>query len=156
MNLLVFLSCLSDFPFFIYNFRLRVLLHKKGNVIHQAVCHCVMRDNGRNADHNDLMGILLIDLRCRYMISVLEFRDKALYYHPFFFQAVNPRGTELERQGCYFHDQNFVTIVRTNSSATSWSNSLVTKSKTLSSTLRCSSVNFGLIFNAVYLVCAFF
>ena len=49
------------------------------------------------------MGLWLADLRCGDMKPVLQLREEALYDRPFFFQAVNPRGVEAERNGGYFH-----------------------------------------------------
>ena len=53
MNLLVFLF-LSDLPLLIYDLRLRILLYKKGDVIHQTVGKSIMRYDRCHTDHYDL------------------------------------------------------------------------------------------------------
>ena len=102
MNLLVFLF-LSDLPLLIYDLRLRILLHKEGDIIHQAVGHRIMRHDCRHTDHNDLVRVLLINLCCRNMVFVLQLGDKALSRSFFFFQAVNPFGTQPEGHYGYSH-----------------------------------------------------
>ena len=42
------------------------------NLFHEAVCGCIVRDYGGNADHDDLVGVLLIDFCSRYMKLVLQ------------------------------------------------------------------------------------
>ena len=65
MNLLVLLI-LSDLPLLIDDLRLRILLHKEGDVIHQTVGHRIMRHDCRHTDHKDLVCVLLIHLWMTY------------------------------------------------------------------------------------------
>jgi hypothetical protein len=54
---------LEDLPFFADDLRIRVFFHKSGDLLHDAVSHGRMRGYGRHPDHDDLMGILPVNLR---------------------------------------------------------------------------------------------
>ena len=62
-----------------------------------------MLDYCRRSDHDDLVRILLINLRRGNMEAVLKSRYEALYDHSFFFQAVHPGSAEPEGHYCYSH-----------------------------------------------------
>ena len=61
-----------EFTLFVDNLRLCAFLNKLGNLFHETVCGCIVRDYGGNADHDDLVGVLLIDFCSRYMKLVLQ------------------------------------------------------------------------------------
>ena len=90
-------------PHLVKNLRLRVLLHKPGDLIHQAVRHRVVGHDRRHPDHRDLVNILLVDLRRRDMEPVLQLRDDTFNDHSLFFEAVHPRCVEPECHYCNVH-----------------------------------------------------
>ena len=85
------------------NLCLGVLFHKGRYLIHQTVRHGVMRHDSRHTDHDDLVDILLINLRRRYMELVLQLRHDALSDHSLFIQAVHPRRMQPESHCCDSH-----------------------------------------------------
>lgn len=68
--------CSSKLSLFIDDFRLRILFHKKGDFLHQTVCQCTMRHDCCNADDNNLMFVLLINLSRRDM----EYLGKSVFF----------------------------------------------------------------------------
>ena len=52
-------SYLSDFPVFLQDFRFAVFLNESWNLIHQAVRHSVMGNDGGNADHDNASSFLV-------------------------------------------------------------------------------------------------
>ena len=83
---------LPDFPRFFQELRFAVFLYEQGNLLHQAVCHRVMRNDCRCADHDHLMRILFVDFGGRNMKPVLQLCCQAFDNHSFFLQAVYPGG----------------------------------------------------------------
>ena len=83
-------------PHLVKDLRLRVLLHKPGDLIHQAVRHRVVGHDCGHPDHRDLVDILLVDLRRRDMKPVLQLRDNTFDDHSLFFEAVHPRCVKPE------------------------------------------------------------
>ena len=63
----------------------------------------VMRHDCRRTDHNDLMCILFVYFRSGNMKMILQLGNNAFYYHPFFFQTVNPWRMQSECHCCNNH-----------------------------------------------------
>ncbi len=63
----------------------------------------MMRYHGGNANDDDLMRILLVDLGRGHVKSVLQLSNEAFDDHSFFFQAVRPGSVQAENHGCYDH-----------------------------------------------------
>ena len=86
-----------------------------------------MRNNRRNADHDDLMRILLIGLSGGNMESVLQLRSQTFHDHPFFLQAVHPGSPQSEDHCCDLHslspfaDFALISAISSVSSAGGWS-----------------------------------
>ena len=55
----------ANLSFLIYDLRLRILFHKERNVIHQTICHSIVRYYSSHTNHDDLMNALLINLSHR-------------------------------------------------------------------------------------------
>ena len=63
------LFCSPDFLCLLQNLRFTIVLHEQGDFFHQIVRHRAMRNNGHDADHYDLVGILFTNLSGRDISS---------------------------------------------------------------------------------------
>ena len=88
------LTVLSDLPRLLQNLRLRGRFDERGQLVHQAVRHGAVRHDGRNADGDDLVGVLLLDLGGGNVKAILQLGDQALYDHSLLLQAVRPGGVQ--------------------------------------------------------------